>query len=51
MLNDIDLKTLPYNCVEFLFKHHYDFFGLIENGLAIEKNKNIPNSHISIVTN
>ena len=37
-LTDIDLTTLPYKCVEYLFRNHYDFFGLIEKGLAIDIN-------------
>lgn len=36
LLNGLDLNKLPYNCIEYLFKNHYDFFGLIENGLATE---------------
>ena len=35
IIEKIDLKSLPYECVEFMFKNHYDFFGLIEKGLAI----------------
>ena len=34
-LSTYDLSKLPYECVEFMFKNHYDFFGLIEKGLAI----------------
>lgn len=26
---------LPYECVEYMFKNHYDVFGLIEQGLAV----------------
>tara|TARA_R110000782_G_scaffold70402_2_gene141445 strand:+ start:497 stop:859 length:363 start_codon:yes stop_codon:yes gene_type:complete len=29
---------LRFDIVEFLFKNHYDVFGLIEKGLAIDKN-------------
>ena len=36
LLNDLDLNKLPYNCIEYLFKNHYDFFSLIENGLSTE---------------
>lgn len=35
LLENIDLKTLPYNCIEYMFKNHYDFFGLIEKNIAI----------------
>ena len=35
IIENIELKLLPYECVEFMFKHHYDFFGLIEKGLAV----------------
>ena len=34
-LSTYDLSKLPYECVEFMFKNHYDFFGLIKQGLAI----------------
>lgn len=29
---------LPYECVEYMFQNYYDFFGLIEKGLAIDIN-------------
>lgn len=35
---DLDLKKLPYECVEYMFKNHYDFFGLIDKGLATSIN-------------
>jgi hypothetical protein len=35
IIENIELKSLPYECVEFMFKNHYDFFGLIEKGLAV----------------
>lgn len=35
IIENIDLKSLPYECIEFMFRNHYDFFGLIEEGLAI----------------
>lgn len=35
IIENIELKSLPYECVEFMFRNHYDFFGLIEQGLAI----------------
>ena len=38
IIEDIDLKSLPYECIEFMFRNHYDFFGLIEKGLAISYN-------------
>jgi hypothetical protein len=38
LLSDIDLSKLPYECIEFMFRNHYDFFGLIENNLAININ-------------
>lgn len=37
-ISEINLEKLPYECVEYMFKYHYDFFGLIEKGLAIDKN-------------
>jgi hypothetical protein len=37
-LVDLDLNKLPYECVEYIFKNHYDFFGLIDAGLAIDIN-------------
>jgi hypothetical protein len=37
-LVDLDLNKLPYECVEYMFRNHYDFFGLIEAGLAIDIN-------------
>jgi hypothetical protein len=36
IIENIDLKSLPYECIEYMFKNHYDFFGLIEAGLAID---------------
>jgi hypothetical protein len=38
-IENMELKSLPYECVEFMFKNHYDFFGLIEKKLAIDINK------------
>ena len=35
LIENIDLKSLPYECIAFMFRNHYDFFGLIEKGLAI----------------
>ena len=35
LLEITDLETLPYKTIEFMFKNHYDFFGLIEKGLAV----------------
>lgn len=37
-LIDIDLTTLPYQCAEYFFKYGYDFFDLIQKGLAININ-------------
>jgi hypothetical protein len=37
IIENIDLKSLPYECIEYIFRNHYDFFGLIEAGLAIDK--------------
>lgn len=31
-------RTMPYYISEFLFQHHFDLFGLIEQGLAIDIN-------------
>ena len=38
LIENIDLKSLPYECVDFMFRNHYDFFGLIKLGLAIDIN-------------
>ena len=38
IIENIELKSLPYECIEFMFRNHYDFFGLIEKGLAISYN-------------
>jgi hypothetical protein len=35
IIENIELKSLPYECIEFMFKNHYDFFGLIDKGLAV----------------
>ena len=35
IIENIELKSLPYESIDFMFKNHYDFFGLIEKGLAI----------------
>ena len=35
IIENIELKSLPYECIEFMFKNHYDFFDLISQGLAI----------------
>lgn len=34
-LSGMDL--IPYEAYEWLFKHHFDVFNLINKGLAIEK--------------
>lgn len=34
-LSVYNLNKLPYECVEFMFRNHYDFFGLINQKLAI----------------
>jgi len=31
------LKDVPYRLVQYLLSQHYDIFGLIEAGLAVEK--------------
>jgi hypothetical protein len=38
-LADLDITKLPYECVEYMFRNHYDVFGLIEKGLAVDINK------------
>ena len=38
LIENIDLKSIPYECAEYMFKNHYDFFGLIEQDLAIDYN-------------
>ena len=35
ILENIELKSLPYECIEYMFRNHYDVFGLIEQGLAV----------------
>ncbi len=35
IIENIELKSLPYECVDFMFRNHYDFFGLIDQGLAV----------------
>ena len=35
IIENIVLSSLPYECIEFLFKNHYDFFDLISQGLAV----------------
>ena len=34
-LADLDLRKLPYECIEYMFKNHYDVFDLIPAGLAV----------------
>ena len=34
----VGIDLIPYEAYEWLFKNHFDVFGLIEKGLAIEKN-------------
>ena len=36
--NFIDLKYLPYGVVEKLLEWHFDIFGLLEKGLAVDIN-------------
>lgn len=33
------ISCLPYCAVQYLFEHHFDVFGLINKGLAIEKTR------------
>lgn len=35
IIENIVLSSLPYECIDFIFKNHYDFFGLISQGLAV----------------
>lgn len=37
-LSQFDYEYIPYNLAAFLLEHHFDIFGLIENGLAIDIN-------------
>lgn len=39
LIENIELSSLPYECVQFMFKNQYDFFGLIEAGFAININE------------
>ena len=34
-ISECDFQRLPYECIEFMLRNHYDFFGLIPEGLAI----------------
>lgn len=36
LIENLEIKSLQYECVEWMFKNHYDVFGLIKRGLAIE---------------
>lgn len=38
-LVDLDITKLPYECVEYMFRNHYDVFGLIGKGSAVDINK------------
>ena len=38
LLENLELSSIRYECVEYMFKNHYDFFGLIEKGLAVDIN-------------
>ena len=38
LLENLELSSIRYECVEYMFKNHYDFFGLIEKGLAVDVN-------------
>jgi hypothetical protein len=35
IIENIVLSSLPYECIQFMFRNHYDFFGLISDGLAV----------------
>ncbi len=35
IIENIVISSLPYECVEYMFKNHYDVFDLISQGLAI----------------
>ena len=37
-LNPNNVKSISYNMIQFLFEWHFDVFGLIEKGLAIDIN-------------
>ena len=34
-ISECDFQKLPYECIEFMFRNHYDLFGLISQGLAL----------------
>lgn len=36
LVSNLDVKSLRYECVEYMFKNHYDVFSLIPAGLAEE---------------
>lgn len=38
-IRESKIKTTRYEVYEYLFKNHFDVFGLIEKGLAINKNE------------
>ena len=37
-LDELDINHIPYNCMEYMVKNHYDFNDLIKKGLAIDIN-------------
>lgn len=39
LINAVKFKELPYKYYEMLFANHYDVFGLIDAGLALNKNE------------
>ena len=39
LIENLELSSLPYECIEFMFTNGYDYFGLIEKGKAINKLK------------
>src|SRR5690606_40565673 len=39
LIENTEINSLPYECVEYMFEHHYDVFNLHENGLCIYYNE------------
>lgn len=36
LIENIELKSVRYECAEYIFKNHYDIFGLIDKGEAVD---------------
>lgn len=36
LIENIELQSVRYECAEYIFKNHYDIFGLIDKGEAVD---------------